>query len=155
MSHRLQWAEVPRAVREEIAGVCGSPVVAAVGQAGGYGPGLAARAGLADGRRVFLKAASPAQNPETPAMIRREVDVIATLPRDAPAPELLHVIDNGTWIVLVFEQVDGELPTTPWDHHQLELVDSARRSRSPTSSSEHHSPPPRSSSARCSTDGGS
>lgn len=125
MSHRLQWAEVPEAVRAAIAATCGSPVVAAVGQAGGYGPGLAARAELEDGRRVFIKAASPAQNPETPAMIRREVDVMAALPPGAPAPELLHVIDDGTWIVLVFEEIDGRLPTTPWDRHELALVVSA------------------------------
>ena len=83
-------------------------------------------------------------------MIRREVEVIAALPRDAPAPELLHVIDDGNWIVLVFEPVDGRLPTTPWDRHELELVIAATIA-SRASSSEHHSRPSRSSSAHCST----
>lgn len=122
MSHRLQWAETPVGVRDEIARTCGSPVVEAVGQSGGYGPGLATRAVLADGRRVFIKAASPAQNPESPAMVRREVDIINALPADAPAPALLHVIDDGTWIVLIFEAIDGRLPKTPWDHDELERV---------------------------------
>ena len=67
-SHRLQWADLPEPVRGEIDGVLGSEVVEAVGQRGGYGPSLAARCGLADGRRVFIKAVSPAQNPDSPDM---------------------------------------------------------------------------------------
>jgi hypothetical protein len=122
MSHRLQWDEVPESVQRDIARVCGSRVVDAVGQAGGYGPGLAARCELADGRRVFIKAASPTQNPDTPAMIRREIATIAALPEDAPAPALLHVLDDGTWIALVFEEIDGHLPATPWNRDELQLV---------------------------------
>ena len=60
--HRLQWADLPAVLRAEIESTLGSAVIEAVGQRGGYGPSLAARCALADGRRVFIKAVSPAQN---------------------------------------------------------------------------------------------
>ena len=97
-------------MRAEIERRARQPVVEAVGQRGGYGPSLAARCGLADGRRVFIKAVSPAQNPDSPVMMRREARIAACLPPDAPAPALLHTLDDGEWITLVFEEVDGRLP---------------------------------------------
>ena len=125
--HRLQWPELPEALRAEIEGELGSPVVEAVGQRGGYGPSLAARCGLADGRRVFIKAVSPAQNPDTPAMMRREARIAERLPADAPAPALLHMIDDGEWIALVFEEIPGRLPATPWQADELDCVLAAIR----------------------------
>ena len=71
--HRIQWEDVPQHVRVDLERALGSAVVEAVNQRGGYGPSLAARCGLADGRRVFIKAVSPAQNPDSPRMTRREV----------------------------------------------------------------------------------
>src|SRR5438552_3725080 len=96
--HRLQWVDVPEYVRADLEGALGSAVVDAVNQRGGYGPSLAARCGLADGRRAFIKAVSPAQNPDSPTMMRREGRIAAALPRDAPAPALLHAYDDGEWI---------------------------------------------------------
>jgi hypothetical protein len=125
--HRLQWPDLPEALRDEITGVLGSAVVEAVGQRGGYGPSLAARCGLADGRRVFIKAVSPAQNPDTPGMMRREARINGRLPADAPAPALLHSLDDGEWIALVFEEVAGRLPLTPWITDELEVVLRATR----------------------------
>ena len=120
--HRLQWHDVPERVRVEIEAALGSAVVEAVGQRGGYGPSLAARCRLADGRRVFVKSVSPAQNPDSPAMMRREARNAGCLPSDAPAPELLHALDDGEWISLVFEDVPGRLPATPWDPDELDRV---------------------------------
>ena len=120
--HRIQWSDVPEYVRADIERALGSPVVEAVNQRGGYGPSLAARCGLADGRRSFIKAVSPAQNPDSPGMTRREVEIAAALPADAPAPELLHVYDDGEWIALVFAEVDGRLPHTPWEVPELDRV---------------------------------
>ena len=125
--HRLQWPDLPDRLRARIEGELGSPVVQAVGQRGGYGPSLAARCGLADGRRVFIKAVSPAQNPDSPVMMRREAEIAKCLPPDAPAPELLHTFDDGEWIALVFEEVAGELPQTPWIREELDAVLDATR----------------------------
>jgi aminoglycoside phosphotransferase (APT) family kinase protein len=126
--HRLQWTDLPDYLRDEINGTIGSPVVEAVGQRGGYGPSLAARCGLADGRRVFIKAVSPAQNPDTPGITRREAHIATCLPPNAPAPALLHTLDDGEWIALVFEEVAGELPQTPWNLDELDrVVDATHR----------------------------
>ncbi len=120
--HRIQWTDVPAYVRADLERALGSPVVDAVNQRGGYGPSLAARCGLADGRRAFIKAVSPAQNPDSPRMMRREGRVAAALPDDAPAPALLHVYDDGEWIALAFAEVDGRLPHTPWEVDELDRV---------------------------------
>jgi hypothetical protein len=41
---RIAWEQVPGPVREAIEGVCGARVARAQTQAGGFSPGLAARA---------------------------------------------------------------------------------------------------------------
>jgi hypothetical protein len=126
--HRLQWPDLPDVLRAEINAVLGSEVVDAVGQPGGYGPSLAARCGLADGRGVFIKSASPAQNPDTPRMMRREAHIAACLPANAPAPALLHALDDGEWITLIFEEVSGQHPQTPWIADELDrVIDATRR----------------------------
>jgi serine/threonine protein kinase len=133
-THRLQWPDIPVEVCRRIARALGSPVIDAAGQSGGYGPGLVARCVLANGRRVFIKAVSPSQNPDSVLMMRREAEVTQSLPDDAPAPALLHVLDDGFWVVLVFEDIEGALPTIPWDAQQLARVVEAMNhlSRLPT-----------------------
>jgi hypothetical protein len=120
--HRLQWPDLPEPLRAEIEGVLGSEVVEAANQRGGYGPSLAARCALADGRRVFIKSVSPAQNPDSPGMTRREARNAACLPPNAPAPALLHTLDDGEWITLVFADVDGRHPHEPWQADELDRV---------------------------------
>jgi hypothetical protein len=120
--HRVQWVDVPDHVRADLERALGSAVVEAVNQRGGYGPSLAARCGLADGRRAFIKAVSPAQNPDSPGKTRREVEIAAALPDDAPAPELLHVYDDGDWIALAFAEIAGRPPHAPWHRGELDRV---------------------------------
>ncbi len=69
---RLQWRDLPAAVRIGIEARLGSAVLTAESQAGGFSPGLASRLGLADGSRAFVKAVSSGQNPDSPGMHRRE-----------------------------------------------------------------------------------
>jgi Phosphotransferase enzyme family len=111
---RLEWDAVPAAVRARVAEALGSAVVAAVSQPGGFSPGVAARCALADGRRCFVKAVSPDQNPDSPRLYRDEASVAARLPRAVPVPRLLTVIDDGHWVVLVFEEIVGTPPPLPW-----------------------------------------
>ena len=47
---------------------------------GGMSPGRRGPAPLADGRRAFVKAVGPALNPDTPALFRHEIRVLAALP---------------------------------------------------------------------------
>lgn len=77
---RLPWDDVPEPVREGVAAVLGSPVVSATTQLGGFSPGAAVRAGLADGRRVFVKACGAALNPDSPDLIRAEAVALSVHP---------------------------------------------------------------------------
>jgi hypothetical protein len=119
---RITWEEIPPSVRGVAEGRLGSKVVRASNRRGGYSPSLAASCLLADGRSVFVKAVSSDQNPVAPEFLRREARVVASLPSSAPAPRLLDVIDDGHWIVMVFEHATGSLPAMPWQPDQLQLV---------------------------------
>ena len=91
-------------------------------QAGGFSPGLAARLRLADGRRVFIKAVSGRINPHSPGMHRREAHIAAALPASIPTPRFLDSYDDGDWIALIFEDIDGTTPRMPWRRAELERV---------------------------------
>ena len=119
---RIAWSEIPEQVRSAIESACGSPIITAENQPGGFSPGLAARCLLADGRRTFVKAVSPDQNPQACRTHRREAEVAASLPRDVPAPQLLAVVDDGHWVALVLEDVDGRQPAEPWSDEDLATV---------------------------------
>jgi len=88
----------------------GSPVVSAVPQAGGISPGPAARIELADGRRFFVKSVSDEQSPHMPRLFRREMDVLRRLPPVPYRPSLVATLDEGEWVAIVLEDVDGSLP---------------------------------------------
>lgn len=119
---RIGWDEVDPEVRRALEDRLGARVVEAQNQVGGFSPGLAARCALDDGRRCFVKAVSPAQNPQACRIHRREAEVAAQLPGDLPVPRLLEVVDDGRWVVLAFEEVAGEQPAEPWTHDQLDVV---------------------------------
>jgi len=98
--------------------------VSAVTQAGGFSPGVAARLRAADGRRVFVKAVCSTPNPDAPRFHRREAGIAAALPAAAPVPGLLWSYDEGGdgWVVLVFEDIEGRHPATPWLPDELDRV---------------------------------
>lgn len=119
---RIGWTDLPAHVHAFVAEVLGSPVVQASSQTGGFSPGSADRVVTASGRRAFVKAVSPAQNEESPQLHRREAAVTAALPTVAPAPRLLASFDDGTWVALVLDDVDGRQPAVPWVRDELEAV---------------------------------
>ncbi|MFI0896583.1 aminoglycoside phosphotransferase family protein [Streptomyces sp. NPDC020983] len=119
---RTAWGSVPARVRAAVEGRLGARVVRARTQSAGFSPGVAARLGLADGRRVFVKAVSAAQNPESPGIHRDEVRIARALPAAVPAPRLLADLDLDGWVVLLFEDVEGRLPALPWEPAELDLV---------------------------------
>jgi aminoglycoside phosphotransferase (APT) family kinase protein len=122
IGNRIGWSDLPGHVRLAVEGIIGAPVVSAASQPGGFSPGTAARVRTADHRRAFVKAVSPAQNDESPRMHRREGRVTAALPPGTPAPRLLGSYDDGDWIALVLEDIEGRQPVVPWRSDELALV---------------------------------
>jgi len=124
---RIAWQDVPLPVRRKIERACGSPVIEAETQPGGFSPGVAARVGCADGARWFVKAASADLNPDAPRLHRQEASVLADLDsvivaRHLPVPRLRGTAELGPWFALIIDDVAGRQPTLPWQDEQLDLV---------------------------------
>ncbi len=119
---RVHWEQLPQHVRRAIEERIGDRVVRSMTQPGGFSPGLAARLTTAGGRDVFVKAVSELANPDTPGMHRREAEVVAALPPEAPVPRLLWSFDEGDWVALGFEAIGGHAPAQPWREEELRLV---------------------------------
>jgi aminoglycoside phosphotransferase (APT) family kinase protein len=119
---RIGWSDLPQRVRRAVEEIIGDRVVEAVSQRGGFSPGTADRVRTVTGRRAFVKAVSPAQNADSPAMHRREARITAALPAEAPVPRLLGCHDDGYWVALVLEDVPGRQPATPWLPDELTAV---------------------------------
>lgn len=121
-SRRISWRTLPHSVSAGIEDVLGSTVTMATSQPGGFSEGLADRLELADGRRAFVKAVDTAAAPGVHAFHRWEIAVTGALPSGAPVPRLLGSYDDGQWVALVFEDIDGALPAQPWHEAELERV---------------------------------
>lgn len=119
---RLDWPNLPEAVRLGIEHVVGARVVEAESQEGGFSPGLAARVRLSDGRRLFVKADGDALNAESAELNRQEARIAASLPSSVPAPRLLASFDEAGWVALVFEDANGRPPRLPWRRTDLVRV---------------------------------
>lgn len=118
----MDWEQLPLSVRQAIEERIGGAVVEAVTQPGGFSPGLAARVRTSDGRRCFVKAVSELANPDTPSLHRREAEVVSALPPSASVPRLLWSYDEGGWVALGFDDVEGRTPAQPWRDNELRLV---------------------------------
>ena len=114
----LPWAEVPDAVRTWAAGFGGGPPEVVRDLAGGFSPGATAVLDCPGGP-IFVKAVGAGLNPESPDFHRREAMVSASLPGGPEFPRLLDVYDDGDWVALAFEAVDGRPPVHPWDEVEL------------------------------------
>jgi Ser/Thr protein kinase RdoA (MazF antagonist) len=119
---RPQWHALPAQVQVEVQRLAGGPVVAAQNCPGGFSPGLASRLSLTDGRRVFVKAMDADSWPDEAMPHRAEAAIAAALPETTPAPRLLGTLDDGHWVVLVFEDIDGAAPPQPWHSADLHRV---------------------------------
>jgi hypothetical protein len=113
---RTPYEAVPAVVRSWVDRTLGSSVVSAATQQGGFSPGVAARLVTASGRRAFVKAVGPELNPKTPDLFRNEIAVMQGIAaRSLPhAPVLYDVYDDGAWVGLLLEDIDGYLPPHPW-----------------------------------------
>ncbi len=113
---------MPVSVREAVDRIAGAPVIDAVNLDGGFSPGPAARCSLSDGRVVFVKAAGVELNPVSPEMHRREGQILAGLEAGVPAPNIVGVFDDGDWVALVIEWIDGTMPIPPLSHDDVERL---------------------------------
>lgn len=107
---RPSWSSLPPSVRAEIERLVTGSVVNALSCPGGFSPGFASRLKLADGRRVFVKAMDVETWPSQATHYRTERQVAASLPNTVPAPRLLGSFDDGHWVILAFEDLDGTDP---------------------------------------------
>ncbi|WP_432825206.1 hypothetical protein [Dactylosporangium sp. CA-092794] len=114
---RIPWTALPPGIRSAVERRLGTRVTAAADRPGGFSPGVAATLHLATGRAVFVKVTR--SDPEA-GFHRREIAINRRLPPAAPVPRLLDAYDDGTWVALVFEHVDGALPAQPW--HPADLT---------------------------------
>lgn len=119
---RLDWRDLPRAVRDRIETLAGARVTAETSATSGFSPGFCAVLELTDGRAVFVKAVSPDQNPTSPQLARAEIRAAAALPSQVPAPPLRWWHDDGHWVILGFDAVHGRSPELPWRADDLALV---------------------------------
>jgi hypothetical protein len=119
MTPRVDWAALPPTLQAGIERELGGSVVDAVNVSGGFSPGFVARLATADGSRVFVKAMA---NPGWRFLYDREARLAPSLPRGAPFPRWRFTIDDGDWIALGFDVIDGREPTIPWTPADLDRV---------------------------------
>lgn len=119
---RLHWNDLPEQVRAAAEKEIGAAVVREYPQRGGFSPGLASRLVFNNGLHVFAKAINAERNPRSPSLYRREIEVMAALPESVPAPRLRWRYDDGDWVLLLLDDIDGTMPAEPWDSGQLTRV---------------------------------
>ena len=106
---------MPREVKDDVAGILGSPVARAVRVYGGYAPSATFRMILADGRSAFFKGVNATSNDYMREALPREERVYRELNRfiDPWAPAFLGSFNRRDWHVLLLEDV-GPQTMPPW-----------------------------------------
>ena len=120
-ARRPHWADMAASAREAIVFRLGSEVIGTSSTGIGFTPGFASRLDLADGRRVFVKAASDADDDRSgwglSAAYREEIRKLRALPNDLPALALLWTVDEHIaglrWVICVSSTSTGCLRVDP------------------------------------------
>jgi hypothetical protein len=104
---RTPYPDIPPRVRDWVSETLGSPVVSWSEQTGGMSPGCATRVVTADGTRAFVKAVGSDLNPDSPALFRREIEALGLIGADPLWADLLGSYDDGHWVALLLQDVEG------------------------------------------------
>lgn len=107
---RAPWTAMPEHVRDWVAEELGSPVAAADDQVGGMSPGCASRLVCEDGTRAFVKAVGAELNPKAPELFRREITALTLIGSHELWADLRASYDDGDWVALLLEDVEGSHP---------------------------------------------
>ncbi|MEO1290864.1 MAG: phosphotransferase [Chloroflexota bacterium] len=122
---RQDWADIPQKMRDLVEQQIGGGVIKAETQHGGFSPGVALRLYTADDQIFFLKAIGTDINATSISFHRKEAKLNAQLPDNTFAPKMLWSHDDADdtgWIALLFENIDGVNPPTPWQDDDLQRV---------------------------------
>ncbi|KRF30635.1 hypothetical protein [Nocardioides sp. Soil805] len=122
VGRRATYASTPDQVRYWVEETLGSPVVETHEQVGGMSPGCATRLVCADGARAFVKAVSAELNPHTPVLFRREVLALELLGRHPLWAGLVASYDDGDWVALLLDDVEGTHPDLSLDAEMERLL---------------------------------
>lgn len=118
-ARRLDYLLLPPMTRRLVEDRFGTRVVDSESSEAGFTPGCASVLTGADGRKMFLKAASKkAQRPFADAY-REEIRKLRSLPSGLPVPRLLWSHEDDLWVLLAVEHVDGPNPARPWRGDEL------------------------------------
>src|SRR4051794_686148 len=115
------FSAMPERVRAWVDDTLGSPVVTVAEQKGGMSPGCASRVVCADGTQAFVKAVGAELNVGSLVLFRREVEALTLLGSSDLWAELLAAYDDGEWVALLLEDVDGRHPDLA-DDSTMELL---------------------------------
>ena len=119
---RPAWADLPAPLRTAIEERLGEPVTSAESAGGGFTRGFAATLTTAAGKRVFVKAAHLAHQPQLTAWYAREAEICARLPAAVPAPRPRWRLMAADYLVICFDAVDGRPPRLPWHPAELDAA---------------------------------
>lgn len=121
---RLRWEQLPLEVRLAIEEIMGGRAIEAVTQHGGYSPGTADRIVTEHGTRFFVKSVGTSVNPSSPDILRKEITVMQSLPEYQFGAGMVGSYDDGQWVAVVFNDIDGRHPDFT-DKHDRKLVSDA------------------------------
>ena len=129
-ARRRSWEQLPVAVRAQVEAAAGSSVIRTWSAGTGFTPGFASRVRLADGRDLFVKAASSVDDRlhgwALSDAYREEARKLSLLGPAVGAPPLLWEReldqDGERWVLLGLEYVAGRPPRRPWRLPELLLV---------------------------------
>jgi hypothetical protein len=123
-SSRPGWESLSPALHEALAVALGTQIASVSSPvSSGFTGGFAARAQLADGRRVFIKAAE--EGLHAYEAYQREAEVVPQLPKAIQAPAIITTAHVDSWFAVVSEFVEGRMPGAPWTVGDFGVVTAA------------------------------